>query len=133
MRCDMESGAVIAILPCKDLDASERFYGRLGFTRIEGRPPEELETYRMLSNGKGRLHLAAAVEGWLIPGKNPFGLYFYMEDVDARAREFRDEIVGNGPEEKPWGTYEFAVSDPDETLVRVGWPNRFRGSRVTES
>ena len=49
----MESGTVIAILPCNDLDASERFYGRLGFMRVEGRPPEELETYRMLSNGKG--------------------------------------------------------------------------------
>ncbi len=26
------------------------------------------------------------------------------------------------PEAKPWGMFEFAVSDPDETLVRVGWP-----------
>lgn len=25
------------------------------------------------------------------------------------------------PEEKPWGMYEFALSDPDGTLVRVGW------------
>jgi hypothetical protein len=23
--------------------------------------------------------------------------------------------------------YEFAVSDPDQTLVRVGWPTRLRG------
>jgi len=45
----MESGTVIAILPCKDLNASERFYGRRGFTRIEGRPPEELETYLRLT------------------------------------------------------------------------------------
>ena len=74
---------------------------------------------RMLSNGKGRLHLTAAVEGWLVPGKNPFGLYFYMEDVDVWATEFRDEILEkNGPENKPWGMYEFAMSDPDETLVR---------------
>jgi predicted lactoylglutathione lyase len=51
----MESGTVIAILPCNDLDASERFNSRLGFM-CEGRPPDELETYRMLSNGKGRLH-----------------------------------------------------------------------------
>jgi hypothetical protein len=73
----------------------------------------------MLSNGKGRLHLTAALEGWLVPGKNPFGLYFYMEDVDVWATEFRDEILGkNGPENKPWGMYEFAMSDPDETLVR---------------
>ena len=129
----MESGTVIAILPCDDLDASERFYGRLGFIRIEGRPSEELETYRMLSNGKGRLHLTAAVEGWLVRGRNPFGLYFYMEDVDTWAKEFRGGILGtNAPEEKPWGTYEFAVSDPDGTLVRVGWPSRLRKSSPTE-
>src|SRR3984893_5383642 len=42
-----------------------------------------------------------------------------MEDVDVWATEFRDEILGkNGPENKPWGMYEFAMSDPDETLVR---------------
>jgi catechol 2,3-dioxygenase-like lactoylglutathione lyase family enzyme len=122
----MESGIVVAILPCNDLDASERFYGRLGFTRME-RPPEEAATYRILSNGKGQLHLTAAVEGWLVPGKNPFGLYFYLEDVDAWARVFRDELLGRkGPEDKPWGMYEFALSDPDETLVRVGWPTRLR-------
>ena len=94
----MESGTVIAILPCNDLDASERFYARLGFVRIE-RPAEELKTYRMLSNGKGRLHLTTA---WLVPGRNPFGLYFYMEDVDIWADKFRGEILGkNAPENKP--------------------------------
>jgi hypothetical protein len=36
----MESGTVIAILPCNDLDASERFYGRLGFMRIDTRRRE---------------------------------------------------------------------------------------------
>jgi len=55
-----------------------------------------------------------------------------MEDVDTWAKEFRDEILGTGPEEKPWGTYEFAVSDPDQTLVRVGWPMRLRKLRTTE-
>jgi catechol 2,3-dioxygenase-like lactoylglutathione lyase family enzyme len=129
----MESGTVIAILPCNDLDASERFYRRLGFTRVEGRPPEEVKTYRMLLNGKGGLHLTAAVEGWLVPGRNPFGLYFYMEDVDFWATEFRGEILGmSAPEDKPWGTYEFAVADPDGTLVRVGWPSRLRKSLPTE-
>ena len=81
----------------------------------------------MLSNGKGRLHLTAAVEGWLVPGRNPFALYFYMEDVDRWAAEFRNEIIGkSAPEDKPWGTYEFAVSDPDQTLVRIGWASRLR-------
>jgi hypothetical protein len=50
-----------------------------------------------------------------------------MEDVDIWADKFRDEIVGkNAPENKPWRMYEFAVSDPDETMVRVGWPSNLR-------
>ena len=109
-----------AILPCNDLDASEAFYARLGFTHRAGE-----DGYRMLSNGRGgELHLQGAVEGWLIPGRNPFGLYLYVEDVDGLA-----SAMGARAEDKPWGMYEFAVSDPDETLVRVGWPTRLRAAR----
>jgi catechol 2,3-dioxygenase-like lactoylglutathione lyase family enzyme len=121
------SGLLVAILPCNDLDASERFYNRLGFARPDGERPAagEPDTYRMLSNGSGGyLHLTDAVEGWLVPGQNPFGLYLYLEDVDEIAREFEKL-----PEDMPWGMYEFAMSDPDETLVRVGWPTRLRRPR----
>ena len=91
-----------AILPCNDLDASEAFYARLGFTRRDGD-----DGYRMLADGRGgELHLNAAVEGWLVPGRNPFGLYLYTEDVDALAAR-----MGGRAEDKPWGMYEFAVSD----------------------
>jgi catechol 2,3-dioxygenase-like lactoylglutathione lyase family enzyme len=131
MTSSTPSGVMTAILPCNDLDASERFYHRLGFVRSDtARPPGEADTYRMLSNGRGGyLHLTDAVEGWLVPGKNPFGLYLYLEDVDALAAEFRDQIIGKtAPEDKSWGMYEFALSDPDETLVRVGWPTRLRRS-----
>ena len=82
----------------------------------------------MLSDGRGgELHLTAAVEGWLIPGHNPFGLYLYAEEVNELA-ERMDELVLHKPEDKPWGMYEFALSDPDETLVRVGWPSKLRSS-----
>jgi catechol 2,3-dioxygenase-like lactoylglutathione lyase family enzyme len=120
------SGLLAAILPCNDLDASERFYNRLGLARSDSqRPVGEFDTYRVLSNGKGGyLHLTDTVEGWLVPGRNPFGLYLYLEDVDAVAREFQKR-----PEDRPWGMYEFAMSDPDETLVRVGWPTRLREPR----
>lgn len=123
--------ALTAILPCNDLDASEAFYNRLGFSRPETeRPaPGEEGSYRMLSDGKGGyLHLTDAVEGWLVPGRNPFGLYLYTEDVDGLAGAFAGEILGGvkAPEDKPWGMYEFALSDPDETLVRIGWPTRLR-------
>lgn len=106
-----------AILPCNDLDRSEAFYQRLGFVHRDGE-----EGYRMLNDGKGgEIHLQQAVEGWLIPGRNPFGLYLYTENVDDLATR-----MGCQAEDKPWGMYEFALSDPDETLVRVGWPTRLR-------
>src|SRR5580704_7512405 len=99
------SGALTAILPCNDLDASERFYNRLGFTRPDSErpPPGQSDTYRMLSNGKGgHLHLTDAPEGWLIPGRNPFGIYLYLEDVDELARNFTAELTGR-PKDTPWG------------------------------
>jgi hypothetical protein len=66
--------------------------------------------------------------GWKILGLNPFGLYFYAERerVDELASEFGGEIIGvDGArgvraEDKVWGMYEFAVSDPDGVLVRFG-------------
>ena len=114
-----------AILPCNDLDASEAFYNRLGFHRPEG--TDTYEEYRMLSDGKGgAIHLQPAVEDWLVPGRNPFGLYLYTEKVDALAAIFGDSIIEKEkrPTHKPWGMYEFALSDPDQTLVRIGWPSR---------
>ena len=130
MAVDVPSGALAAILPCNDLDASERFYNQLGFTRQDGAKPAlgSDDNYRVLSNANGgKRHLTAAVEGWLVPGKNPFGLYLHVEDVDAVAAALGPALLElGGPEDKPWGMYEFALSDPDETLVRVGWPSRLR-------
>jgi hypothetical protein len=115
---------VSAILPCTDLDASERWWTRLGFTR----PAEQrYDGYRMLANAAGaEVHLTQAVPGWLVPGRNPFGVYVYTERVDALAAEMRDGIIeeAKAPEHKPWGTYEFALNGPDDVLVRVGWPSR---------
>jgi hypothetical protein len=117
-------------LPCNDLDASETFYRRLGFIRPDNDRPAvgDEDSYRILhdENGAG-LHLTQAVEGWLTPGRNPFGLYCYRPHVDRLAAVFRAEILEqDGPSDKPWGMYEFAVSDPDSTLVRIGWPTRLR-------
>jgi hypothetical protein len=115
---------VTAILPCNDIEAAQRFFERLGFTRDAGSPDD----YRMLSDGLGgNIHLNPAVEGWLTPGTNPFGIYIYRENVDALAAVFASEIIEReGVSDKPWGMYEFAVNGPDETMVRIGWPTRLR-------
>ena len=120
--------SLTAILPCNNLRASAAFYAKLGF-RIEG----DHGHYLILGDGKGAdLHLTQAVEGWLIPGKNPFGLYLYCENVDELASALGG-LVLHKPEDKPWGMYEFALSDPDETLVRVGWPTRLRRANSSRS
>ena len=122
------SGTLVAILPCNDLDASERFYNRLGFMR---RVETADRDYRILSNSAGgHLHLTKAEQGWLVPGSNPCGLYLYIEDVDGLAAALQDLRLGRRqPEDKPWGMYEFAIPNPDEALVRVGWPSRLRQGR----
>jgi catechol 2,3-dioxygenase-like lactoylglutathione lyase family enzyme len=108
---------VTAILPSNDLDISAAFYARLGFEVVS-----DYGDYRILADGRGwHLHLTLS-RGW--PARiedNPFGLYLYVDDVDAVADRVRELIIEPGaPHMKPWGTYEFAVSDPSGTLVRVG-------------
>ena len=108
---------VAAIVPCHDLEASTAFYARLGFEVVS-----DHGHYRLLSDGRGwRLHLNRT-PGW--PERvedNALGLYLYVEDVDAVAERVRELILNDdGPRLKPWGTYEFAVSDPNGTLVRIG-------------
>ena len=41
--------------------------------------------------------------------------------MDSIAERVRELIIEPGtPHAKPWGTYEFAVSDPSGLLVRIG-------------
>ncbi|QDX26518.1 glyoxalase [Sphingomonas suaedae] len=107
---------IAAILPCRDLAASTAFYERLGLTL-----DSDYGDYRILSDGKGwHLHLRheSSTPG---PPDNAFGLYLYVADVDAVADRVRELVIEPGaPHLKPWGMYEFVVSDPDGTLVRVG-------------
>jgi len=126
---DAPRPGLTAIVPCNDLDRSEAFYRRLGFARDAGDDYPRSE-YRMLTGPHGAtVHLTDAVEGWVVPGRNPFGLYFYVPDVDGLAARMRDDIVEaeRAPEHKEWGMYEFSLSDPDGVLVRVGWPSRLVG------
>ena len=112
----MSNHRITAILPCRNLDASTEFYTRLGLTL-----DSDWEHYRILSDGSGwhlHLRLEPNTPG---PPDNPFGLYVYVDDVDAVADRVRDLIIEPGaPYRRHWGLYEFAVSDPDGALVRVG-------------
>ena len=128
------SGVLTAIVPCNDLDRSEAFYNRLGFSRPdEDRPADPVDDgYRLLRNADGGgLHLTGAEDGWLVNGRNPFGLYLYSSDPDAIAARVDELIIrpGGRLRHREWGMYEFGLSDPDGTLVRVGWPSRLIRAR----
>lgn len=107
----------IAIIPSSDLAASSAFYARLGFNIAD-----DYGDYLILEDAYGgQLHLRHA-PGWPVSSTdNPFGIYLYVDDVDAAAERVQDLIIEPGtPHLKPWGTYEFAVSDPTGVLVRIG-------------
>ena len=70
-------------------------------TVFERLGPASRADCRMLAHGLGgKIHLTNAVEGWLQPGRNPFGLYLYREDVDGAAAAFAREALG-ALEDKP--------------------------------
>jgi catechol 2,3-dioxygenase-like lactoylglutathione lyase family enzyme len=108
---------VAAIVPARDIDASEAFYRRLGIETVS-----DHGDYRLMDDGRGwRLHLRSTPDWPRRIEDNPLGLYLYVDDVDAVAERVRDVIIEpRGPHARPWGTYEFAVSDPSGTLVRIG-------------
>ena len=56
----------------------------------------------------------------VLPNKENWDDYF---DNAKMLRPVAPDVLGKGPEDKPWGMYEFGVSDPDQTLVRVGRPS----------
>jgi catechol 2,3-dioxygenase-like lactoylglutathione lyase family enzyme len=113
----MSQHHIAAILPCADLARSRAFYERLGLSVVS-----DHGHYLLMSDGKGwHLHLRAEDMAALQAPHNPFGLYIYVDDVDGVADRMRELIIEPGtPHLRPWGTYEFAVSDPDGVLVRIG-------------
>lgn len=117
----MTQHQVTPILPCNDIAASQAFYERLGFAVTGGDA-----AFRFMADGNSwEIILRPAEPGWVIPDRNSHGLFLFCDDVDAVAARVRDIIVEKGaPHRKPWGTYEFAVGDPDGVLVRIGRPAR---------
>lgn len=107
--------SAVAIIPCNDLDITQLFFERLGFQATSIFPHNG---YRILHDKDGAsLHLTRTEPGWVIAERNAHGVYLYSPDVVSLANEF-----GCVADVKPWGLTEFAVSDPNGLLVRIGWP-----------
>ena len=109
--------AITAIVPARDMKRSFQFYEALGFS-VE--PYGDGADYAFLHMDGVYIHLRRASEKEFT--YNPGGLYLYVEDVDG----FYERVVANGiktlgaPGDQAWKMREFALSDPDELLIRVG-------------
>jgi catechol 2,3-dioxygenase-like lactoylglutathione lyase family enzyme len=119
--------AVAPILPSSDFEATTAFYEPLGFERVGLWPGE----YLILGCGEVGLHFFHAPD--VDPWATDAGCYLYTEDADAlHAALARVGLPAAGiprlqgpPTATDYGLREFAVVDPDGTLLRIG-------SRVAE-
>lgn len=118
--------AALAVLPCRDLEHACAFYARLRLEAVETTPD-----YRILVGGGVELHLRAADADMPAAAQNPCGVYLRTQAVDALAAAFTADELIHPPLAMAWGMYEFALSDPDGALVRVGWPERLRAEAST--
>ena len=120
----MDPGVAIPILPARDLDVTRAFYERLGF-RAAGWWPNEFGGYAILVRGDLTMHFFAFRD--ISPAQNYAQCYWRVKDVDALYAEYHAAGLSSSGtprlipvEDKPWGMREFAITDPNGNLVRVG-------------
>jgi len=128
--------AVQPVLAAKDVTASIRFFGRLGFAVIFEDSPVASK-YAVVRRDDVELHIQwAAAEEWAYPNDRP--VYRIMvSDVDALYEEF----LGAGgieaaashaspwarPANTPWKTREFHLRDPSQNGLQFYRPVDSRG------
>ena len=119
----LAQATVAPILPSRDLDATAAFYGRLGF-EVAGRYPPPGD-YLILRGHALELHFFAFPEHE--PARSYAGAYVRLAEVDGLYACFAEAGLPRSgiprlvaPDDKPWGMREFALVDPDGSLIRVG-------------
>lgn len=111
-----DGGEIVAILPVADVDRAEAWYGRLGFTVVSS-----YDDYRILNAGELSLHLATSDHH---PAASTTAVYLYVGDADAvhQAWVAAGATIVQPPEATSYGLMEFAATDPDGNLWRIGAP-----------
>jgi lactoylglutathione lyase len=107
------------------LQASLRFYERLGFEEDYRFPPGDDAGYIALHRGDSRLGLV--MKEWpeqqlgIELGAGPrFELWVYVDDVDAAVSKAEAPLL-KGAEDMPWGERIAYVADPDGNPVALAF------------
>jgi catechol 2,3-dioxygenase-like lactoylglutathione lyase family enzyme len=122
-----ERVTVAPILPARDFEKTARFYEALGFVVASLYHPPD--AYLIMRRGDVELHFFPHAE--LDPATSICGCYVRTDEVDVLYEAFaRAALPATGiPRlmplaERPWGMREFAVIDPNGSLLRIGAPIR---------
>jgi catechol 2,3-dioxygenase-like lactoylglutathione lyase family enzyme len=121
-----EAVTVAPILPARDFEATARFYEALGFTVVSQYQPPD--AYLILRRGEVELHFFPYAD--LDPAASYAGCYIRTPDVETwfaaaqRAGLPQAGIPRLVPlADRSWGMREFAVVDPNGSLLRIGAPS----------
>jgi catechol 2,3-dioxygenase-like lactoylglutathione lyase family enzyme len=114
-------------LPARDFEATAGFYERLGFAVVSQYQPPD--AYLIMACGPLELHFFPHFG--LDPATSYAGCYIRVPDVDAwfgLARQLGLPTAGIprivALRDRPWGMREFAVIDPNGSLIRIGSPSQ---------
>jgi uncharacterized glyoxalase superfamily protein PhnB len=106
------SEKIVPVLRVADAGEAAKWYARLGFELTgEHRFAPDMPVYAFLQRGDNQIHLSEHA-GDAVPGTL---VYFYVDDVDAIAREFGAKVV-----KQTWGMREVSLTDPDGNRWRIG-------------
>ncbi len=119
-----EGGTTVApILPSRDFGRTAGFYERLGFTVASTYQPPD--AYLIMRKGNVELHFFAHVD--LDPTTSYAGCYLRVPNVEAWFATAKDVGLAQtgiprlmALNERAWGMREFALIDPDGSLLRIG-------------
>ena len=108
----------VPILPARDLEVTRAFFERIGFQTV-GWWPDAFGGYAIITNDTLEMHFFLFPE--LDVAASYAQCYWRVADADAVYRMVvLAGVTPSEPEDKPWGMREFALSDPNGTLLRVG-------------
>ena len=108
-------------LPARDFDATESFYGKLGFERTWRDP-----AWMILTRGDLTLEFFAYPD--LDPASSAFGSCLRVDDLEALVAAVREARIPDArtgwprfhpPRREAWGGLVGALIDPDGSLLRL--------------
>lgn len=110
--------------PIVDVVSVERsidyYTGKLGFERRWEWPDEEPDkTFAAVANGEVTIFLAETE-----PPIRPVWIFYDVNSADAVHAAYVEAGVTilEAPNDKPWGSREFLVADPDGNVLRIASP-----------